>query len=76
VIPKDLWSIVALRTILAPIQSQQNLYAIVALFVVYTLLEAAVISLVWAILYRLVGPPLYSDIDAPPPPVKVRNYKR
>ena len=62
--PKVLWNIVALRAILAPIQGQFNLYAIAAVFVVYTLIEGAVISLVWAILYRLVGPPLYSDIDA------------
>ena len=76
VIPTVLWANSGLAPILGPIQGQQNLYAIVAVFLLYLILLGALISLVYAVVYRLVGPPLYAEIDAPPPPVKVRKYKR
>jgi hypothetical protein len=76
VVPKALWNVRAFAPILAPIQSQQNLYAIVAVFLLYLILAGALISLLYAIAYRVVGPPTYGPIDAPPPPIKVRRYKR
>jgi len=76
VVPKILWNLSAFAPIVVPIQSQQNLYAIVVVFLLYLILGGALISLAYALVYRLVGPPLYSAIDAPPPPVKVRKYTR
>ena len=76
VVPKVLWNVRAFSPILAPIQSQQNLYAIAALFLIYTILGGAIISLVYALVYRIVGPPVYGPLDAPPPPVEVRKYTR
>ena len=74
--PKALWNTSTFAPILAPIQGQQNLYAIAAVFLLYLILGGALISLLYALVYHLVGPPVYSEIDAPPPPVKVRKYTR
>jgi hypothetical protein len=76
VMPKVLWGVTVFTPILVAIESQQNLYAIVALFLLYTIFGGTIISLVYAVVYRIVGPPLYGPEDAPPPPVRVRKYTR
>jgi hypothetical protein len=75
-IPTDLWKVGALTPIWTFIQSQNNLYAILALTVIYIIILYGVISVGYAIVYRFVGPSRFSPMDAPPPNIKVKRYKR
>jgi hypothetical protein len=76
VMPAALWKNEFLAPILAFLQSQQNLYAVVIFFLFYTLVIGAFVSIINAYLYKTVGPPQYGPQDAPPPKVKVKPYKR
>ena len=76
VMPTPLWSYPALVPVLGFIQEQTNLYAILLVTVLYIVFLSAVLSLGYAILYRMVGPSRYGPLDAPPPRVQTRSYKR
>ncbi|MFZ5855443.1 MAG: hypothetical protein ACOYZ6_01305 [Chloroflexota bacterium] len=76
VMPELLFKVPGLVGILNWIQSLNNLYAILVGMFTITVLLAGLIALIYAFTYRVVGPPRYSGIDAPPPNVKVRKYKR
>jgi len=65
-----------LMAILAPIARIKHFYAYVATGVAYTILLGAVISMVYALIYRTIGPAQYGPLDAPPPKVKTKPYKR
>ncbi len=49
-------------------------------YIIFTLLILTVLSgiltFVYAVIYRVIGPPRYSPVDAPPPKVKVKRYRR
>lgn len=54
-------------------------YAILAtlgLTLLYILLIAGVLSVVYAFMYRMAAPSRYGPMDAPPPRVKIKKYKR
>lgn len=74
--PEILFQVPGLIGILNWIQGRNNLYAILVGTFAVAFLLAGVLALVYAILYRIVGPPRYSGIDAPPQSVKVKRYKR
>ena len=74
--PEILFQVPGLIGILNWIHGRNNLYAILVGTFIVTLLLAGVLALAYAIIYRIVGPPRYSDFDAPPQSVKVKRYKR
>lgn len=76
VMPDFLFMVPGLVPILYWIQSLNNLYAILVGMFTITILLAGLIALLYAFAYRVVGPPRYSGVDAPPPNVKVKKYKR
>ena len=76
VMPELLFEVPGLRGILYWIQSLDNLYAILVGMFTITILLAGFLALGYAFIYRMVGPPRYSGIDAPPPNIKVKKYKR
>jgi hypothetical protein len=76
VMPDLLFKVPGLVGILYWIQSIDNLYALLVGTFTITVLLAGLIALIYAFAYRIVGPPRYSGIDAPPPNIKVRKYKR
>ena len=76
VMPSALWQVTDLGPVLAYIQGQQNLYAIIALCIIYIIVIGGLISAVYSITYGIVGPPKYGPLDAPPPRVRVGRYKR
>jgi hypothetical protein len=76
VMPNILWKVTALSPVLDFIQRQENLYAIIALTLLFSVTGFAVISLAYSIVYRIVGPPRYGPLDAPPPSIKVGRYRR
>lgn len=76
IMPELLFRVPGLVGILNWIQSLNNLYAILVGTFTSMILLAGLLALVYAFVYRVVGPPRYTGIDAPPPNIKVRKYKR
>jgi hypothetical protein len=57
-------------------QSIDDFYALVVFTILYMIILAAFISAASALIYRLVNPSRYGPLDAPPPEIKVKPYKR
>ena len=74
--PDILFRVPGLVAILSWIQSLNNLYAILVCAFTVGIILASLFALGYAAMYRLVGPSRYTGIDAPPPNIKVRRYKR
>ena len=53
--------------------SQQNLYGNLLIGVLYIVIFGGIISVIWALIYRVVGPPRYGPLDAEP--IKSKRYK-
>lgn len=62
--------------LLSPIIAIKHFYAYAVMSLIYMILMGGITSLGYAIIYRAVGPARYSPLDAPPPKVKVKQYKR
>jgi len=75
-LPDLIWKIPVLAQLFAPIYGWNNLYAHLALTIVYIVVFAGLLSLGYAILYRFVGPPRYGPQDEPPLKHKPKPYKR
>lgn len=54
----------------------KNLYAYIAVGLVYMLLISGVVSVIYAAVYRAIGPSRYTPLDAPPPKIKVVKKSR
>ncbi len=76
VMPSFLFQVPGLIGILSWIQRQNNLYAILLGTFLLTVLLMGLLAVAYAFLYRLIGPPRYGPLDAPPPNVRVKRYKR
>lgn len=75
VIAPLLWKITSLAPLWAFIQSRNNLYAILSLALLLTIILEAFISIVYALMYRS-AVPRYRPLDVPRPDIKVKRYKR
>ena len=58
------------------ISSIVDFKALLLFFVIYLMLFSSVFAFINAVLYRMFGPPRYSDLDAPPERVKTKRYTR
>lgn len=58
------------------ISSIEYLKAKLIFFVIAMMLFSSIFAMLYAILYRLFGPPRYSTLDAPPPRVKPKKFTR
>lgn len=65
-----------LMIILSPIINTPNFYAYVALSFLYILVIGGVISVIYAMVYRAIGPSRYGPTDAPPPKIRTKKYTR
>jgi drug/metabolite transporter (DMT)-like permease len=65
-----------LMTILSPITNTRHFYAYAIASIIYMILLGGIMSVVYAYIYRLIGPSRYSPLDVPPPNIKVKKYKR
>jgi hypothetical protein len=54
----------------------KNLYAYIVVGLVYMLLISGVVSVIYAAVYRVIGPSRYTPLDAPPPKIKVVKKSR
>lgn len=62
--------------ILEVIFVRKGMYATILVTFLYIVIIGGIISILYAILYRLFGPKKYGPLDAPPPKVKIKKYKR
>jgi len=77
IVPDLFWKVYALAPLWGFIQSQTNLYAVLSFALLYLIVLAAFTSVAYSLLYRMIGPPQYSPLDAPPPKgIKAKRYKR
>lgn len=74
--PDWVWQIPFLAGIARPIANFSHPIAILAFFVVILILLTGLYSTVYAFIYRGLGPPRYTALDAPPPKHKPKSYKR
>lgn len=73
---QDLLKVSSLAPLWNFIQSQANLYATLLFTVLFIVGIGALVSVVYAVVWRFVGPPRYGPLDAPPPKIAVKRYKR
>ena len=76
VLPKSITNSRFLYPIFYPLLKIRHLYGLAIFTGLFSIVLYGFLSLIYAILYRFIGPPRYSPIDAPPPKVKVKRYKR
>lgn len=76
ILPTLLWKVTFLSSVWLFLQSQDNLYAVLALTSIFIIVLGATFSVAYAFLYKVIGPPTYGPLDVPPPPVKTKRYKR
>jgi hypothetical protein len=62
--------------LLASILGRERLLAYIIFTLLILIVLSGILSFAYAIIYRLIGPPRYSPIDAPPPKAKVKRYRR
>jgi hypothetical protein len=75
-LPDIFYKSTGLMTIFTPVINTQNFYAYVAVSLLLIILLGGVISMVYAFVYRSVGPSRYGPLDAPPPKIKTKKYTR
>lgn len=75
-IPPLLLKLQGLRPIYDFIIAQTNLTANLIFAVALAVFIFGILSILYGVLYRIMGPPQYGPTDAPPPRVKVKRYKR
>ncbi len=75
-LPDIFYSTPGLRAIFNPISSIPNFYANAAASLLYMMLIGGVISLIYAMIYRMIGPQRYGPTDAPPLKIKVTKKSR
>lgn len=72
--PDILYSTIGLARLFNAIGSVNNLYAYIALTLFFTIILSGIVSVLYAIIYRMVAPSQYGPTDAPP--VKMRITKK
>ena len=75
-VPDWLWYAPMLAQIVQSLIGQYAFLAILILTFIYTLFIGTVISIFYAFMYRIISPKRYGPLDAPPPRIKVKKYKR
>jgi hypothetical protein len=75
-LPNVFYSTPGLRAIFNPLSNIPNFYANVAASLLYMMLISGVISVIYATIYRMIGPERYGPTDAPPSRTKVTKKSR
>lgn len=74
--PDWVWKIQFLASIAGPIANYNNPKAVLVFCVIILVLLTGVYSTVYAFIYRGLGPPRYTAVDAPPSKHRPKSYKR
>lgn len=75
-LPEILYTLPIIGPISSFISSIANLPAIATFFLIILVLLVGVLSFIYAIIYRVVGPPRYMPNDAPAQRIRTKKYKR
>lgn len=75
-LPEILYTLPILRELAGFISSIPNLRALVLFFILFLIVFSGLVSVLYAFVYRMFGPPRYTPLDAPPPKVRAKRYKR
>jgi hypothetical protein len=73
-IPRQVWVVNLPSSIIGPINSFPNLLAVILFTFVILLLLSGLISWIYSLLYRVIGPPKLSPLDAAP--IKTKNVRK
>ena len=73
--PIWVWNVPILANLLRPIATFPNFYAVLVFTIVFLILISGILSFFYSLLYRIVGPPALSPLDAPPVKGKVRKSR-
>ncbi|MGE5248622.1 MAG: hypothetical protein ACM3QS_00275 [Bacteroidota bacterium] len=76
VLPNLIYKLPGLAAILEKIVSVQNIAAYAVLSLLYIVVLGAVISLIYAFIYRATGPSRYGPLDMPPEKIKAAKRSR
>lgn len=71
-----LYRISGLIVILNFLASQYNLVANLVFTFAIAIIIGGIMSIIFGYIFRVFGPPQYGPLDAPPPRIKVKRYKR
>jgi hypothetical protein len=74
--PEIFYKSSGIMILLRPIIGITHFYAYAVASVMYMILMGGISSFGYAIIYRMIGPSRYSPLDAPPPNIKPKPYKR
>lgn len=74
--PDLIYDVRILRQLTFPIRQIENFYGYALASVIYMIIIGGIISVIYAAVYRAVGPSRYGPFDAPPPKIKTTRYKR
>jgi hypothetical protein len=75
-VPDWLWLAPVLAQIVQFLIGRYAFLAILILTFIYILFIGTIISILYAFMYRIAAPSRYGPMDAPPPRIKVKKYKR
>jgi hypothetical protein len=75
-LPDIVYKLAGLREILVPLTRMKNLYAYVVASIICMALISTVISLIYAVIYRIANPVRYGPLDEPPSRRKAKKHSR
>ena len=64
--PIWVWKVPILVNLIQPIVAYRNIFAILLFTILFLILMSGIVSFFYSILYRIVGPPVLTPVDAPP----------
>jgi hypothetical protein len=74
--PKIIYDVPAFSQLTYPIRQVDNFYAYTLTTIAYMIVIGGIISVLYALVYRVIGPSRYGPFDAPPPKIKTKRYTR
>jgi hypothetical protein len=75
-LPDILYNSRVLVPVLNAITGVENLYGYIVFTGIYTVVLGALMSFIYALAYKVVGPPVYGPLDMPPRKGPVKKYRR
>lgn len=75
-LPDYFYKSTGLIQVFGPLTRIPNLYAHASASILYMIMIMGVISVIYATVYRMIGPSRFGPTDAPPPKIKTKRYTR
>lgn len=75
-VPDWLWTVPVLAQFVQSLIGRYAFPAVLVLTFIYILFITGILTVFYAFMYQLTAPSRYGPMDAPPPRIKVKKYKR